>query len=116
MPNTNRTNSRQLQGDSSDRDQKYRNDRRQNNDFDDATNKKLREIESSGEPLSIAETISREVGGGIKASAPKPTEARTENDVTELQRMSVQELIILATAEGLEITDCLLYTSDAADE
>ena len=105
MPNTNRTNSRQLQGDSSDRDQKYRNDRRQNNDFDDATNKKLREIESSGEPLSIAETISREVGGGIKASAPKPTEARTENDVTELQRMSVQELIILATAEGLEITD-----------
>ena len=108
MADTNEPNARPLQNRNNGhgRDKKRRDNRRPHYDFDEDTNEKLREIESSGEPLSIAETISREYGSYLKTSEPSsnPAASEQEYDVTDLQRMSVDEIIALATAEGIENT------------
>ena len=111
MADTNEPKARSLQSrnnghNNSGRDKKNRNGRQSNYNFDEDTNEKLREIESSGEPLSIAESISREYGGRLKASDMNSNAkaSRQEHDVTDLQRMSLDELVALATAEGIENT------------
>ena len=72
MADTNEPNARPLQnrnnGDG--RYKKRRDNRRPHYDFDEDTNEKLREIESSGEPRSIAETISGEYGSHVETSEP----------------------------------------------
>ena len=112
MADTNEPNARSQQSRKNDyskngRDKKHRISQRPHHDFDEDTNEKLREIESSGEPLSIAETISREFGSRLKAADLNPTtKASTqEHDVTDLQRMSIDELVALAAAEGLQCTE-----------
>ena len=124
MADTNEPNARSLQsrknGHNNGRDKKNRNDQRPHYDFDEDTNEKLREIEASGEPLSIAESISREYGGRLKASDLQSNgeASKQEHDVTDLQRMSIDELVALAATEGIDNTEelprhkfCLLYTS-----
>ena len=61
---------------------------------------KLKEIESSGEPMSIAEAISRE----RKPATENPDNAVFEGEiinVTELQKMSLDELTQQAVTEGI---------------
>jgi transcription termination factor Rho len=94
----------------SQRDSRYRNSCRTPYDFDEEVTEKLREIESSGEPLSIAESISREFGNRLRSDDVVPSKNgadKNENDVTDLQRMSVEELVERAKAEGLEDVDGL---------
>ncbi len=112
MADTNDPNARSLQSrknghNNNGRDKKNRNGRQPHYDFDEDTNEKLREIESSGEPLSIAESISREYGGRLKASDLQSNgeNSKQEHDVTDLQRMSIDELVTLAAAEGIENTE-----------
>ena len=99
------------QGSKSGRDKRYRDNRRPHYDFDKDTNDKLREIESSGEPLSIAESISHEFGNRLKSGdinkSADPLSPDEKNDVTDLQRMSEEELVARAAAEGLEVADGL---------
>jgi len=103
MADTNE-NTRPLQSRKSGRDKKNRSSRRSQYDFDEDTNEKLREIESSGEPLSIAEAISREHGSRLKTGdlSSNSEGSKQEHDVTDLQRMSVDELVALAATEGIE--------------
>ena len=115
MADTNEPDTRQQQSRNGERsnkggrDKRYRNNARPNYDFDEDVNDKLREIESSGEPLSIAETISREFGNRLKSkdfeSVKKPDSNDEVNDVTDLQRMSIDELTARAAAEGVETTE-----------
>lgn len=75
------------------------------NDFDAEVTEKLREIESSGEPLSIAETISREFGNRLRSddlSMPFGAADTNDNDVTDLQRMTAEELVNRGKEEGIE--------------
>ncbi len=58
---------------------------------------KLMEIESSGEPMSIAEAISRE----RKPATESPAFEGEVINVTELQKMSVEELTQQALTEGI---------------
>lgn len=91
----------------SQRDDRYRNNRRSLNDFDAEVTEKLREIESSGEPLSIAETISREFGNRLRSDDLDQNAIDNDangNDVTDLQRMTVDELVERAELEGIEDT------------
>ena len=103
MADTNE-NTRPLQSRKSGRDKKNPSSRRSQYDFDEDTNEKLREIESSGEPLSIAEAISREHGSRLKTGdlSSNSEGSKQEHDVTDLQRMSVDELVALAATEGIE--------------
>ena len=105
MANTNEPNTRQVQNGRVS-SHKGNSNRRQTNGFDDATNDKLREIESSGEPLSIAETISRELGSKLKVSNVQPDSKNSKSqksiDVTDLQQMSIEELTVYATDTGVE--------------
>jgi transcription termination factor Rho len=92
----------------SQRDGRYRNNRRSHNDFDPDVAEKLREIESSGEPLSIAETISREFGNRLHSQDVETNSADSDadrNDVTDLQRMTVDELAELAQKEGIDLAE-----------
>lgn len=89
----------------SQRDDRYRNNRRSLNDFDAEVTEKLREIESSGEPLSIAETISREFGNRLRSDDLDQNAIDNDangNDVTDLQRMTVDQLVERAELEGIE--------------
>jgi len=105
MANTNEPNTRQVQNGRVS-SHKGNSNRRQTNGFDDATNDKLREIESFGEPLSIAETISRELGSKLKVSNVQPDSKNSKSqksiDVTDLQQMSIEELTVFATDTGVE--------------
>lgn len=115
MTDTNEHNARHSQsrnddhGSKSNRDKRYRDSRRPHCDFDEDVNDKLREIESSGEPLSIAESISHEFGNRLKSQDLNPSadleESDKQNDVTDLQRMSEEELAVRARAEGVEVVD-----------
>ena len=58
---------------------------------------KLKELESDGEPVSIAETISREEAKATDSSGDKPDVI----NVTELQKMSATELSKIAVQEGV---------------
>ncbi len=61
---------------------------------------KLKEIESSGEPMSIAEAISRERKPATESSDNSALEGEVIN-VTELQKMSVEDLTQQALSEGI---------------
>ena len=73
-------------------------------DLDPEVSEKLQEIESDGEPMSIAESITREVSH----QSATPTET-SENviDVTDLQRMTIKQVKKIAAAQGLEEIDDL---------
>ena len=75
--------------------------RRPQYDFDEDVTEKLREIESSGEPMSIAETISREDGRNLR-SEDLVQRSGEPVDVTDLQRMNSEELLQQAAEEGID--------------
>ena len=117
MADTNEQNARHPQsrngehGSKSSRDKRYRDNGSRHTEFDEDINDKLREIESSGEPLSIAEAISHEYGNRLKSgdidTSSKAFASSEDNDVTDLQRMSEEELIARAVAEGIELPEGL---------
>ena len=78
--------------------------RPQQPDFDEETQAKLQEIESDGEPLSVAETISlaehREIAGTKRAS-------NEVCRVTELQVMDLEDLRAVAIQEGVADAESL---------
>jgi len=61
---------------------------------------KLKEIESAGEPMSIAEAISRERKPATESPGNSVFEGEVIN-VTDLQKMSVEELTEQALTEGI---------------
>ena len=77
-------------------------DRRPHYSMDADVTEKLRELESAGEPMSIAETISREEIRPMSDSESKKVPEGEVTNVTELQRMPVEELEKQAELEGLE--------------
>ena len=90
------------------RDSRGRSDHRSNNrrptqqvELDPDVSQRLKEIESDGEPLSLAETISREDKDPNSNVAPDEDTQRHIN-VTTLQKMSIGELQQYATDQGIE--------------
>ncbi len=74
---------------------------------DPEVSEKLREIEEGGEPMSLAEQISREKKHPIvDGSSVDPSEIGRIN-VTELQRMKLSQLRECAEAEGVAISEDL---------
>ena len=69
--------------------------------MDADVSEKLRELESDGEPISIAETISREESRPIGPAQKKIPDEDVIN-VTDLQRMSPQDLANHAEVEGIK--------------
>ena len=92
------------------RDSRGRRDHRSNErrshqvELDPDVSQRLKEIESDGEPLSLAETISREDKDPNSNVSP---DADTEQkiNVTTLQKMSIGELQKYATDQGIEPGD-----------
>jgi len=83
------------------------NHRRPHYELEPDVAEKLREIENDGEPMSIAETISREE---IRPISDTDREAISEEDVinvTDLQRMTVAKLKKQAQAENVPNIDGL---------
>ena len=80
-----------------------RSGRRRNDDsnLEPDVSQRLKEIESSGEPLSLAETISRENSSAQVAADSKPNSDKAIN-VSDLQKMTPEGLIKHATQLGLE--------------
>ena len=70
-------------------------------ELDPDVSQRLKEIESSGEPLSLAETISREDKTPNK-NVVLNQDAQNQINVTTLQKMSVDELTRYAKDEGLD--------------
>ena len=93
------------------RDSKGRNDHRSNGrrqtrqvELDPDVSQRLKEIESGGEPLSLAETISREdKDPNSNVSPDQDTEQQI--NVTTLQKMSIDELQKYASEEGIDPGD-----------
>ncbi len=79
--------------------------RRPHYELDAEVAEKLREIESDGEPMSIAETISREEIRPISDADRQNISNEDIINVTDLQRMPIAELATQATAEGVEDID-----------
>lgn len=80
--------------------------RRPHIELDPAVGERLKQIEAEGEPLSIAESAARD----RELISHMPTEPRPEveiTNVTDLQRMSLEELVEQATAEGIKDIDGL---------
>lgn len=75
--------------------------RRPHYDMDPEVTEKLREIESDGEPMSIAETISREEARSDQDTERKSVRNEDIINVTDLQRMPAAELAKHAEAEGV---------------
>ena len=80
-----------------------RSSRRRNDDnnLEPDVSQRLKEIERSGEPLSLAETISRENSSAQVAADSKPNSDKAIN-VSDLQKMTSEGLIEHATKLGLE--------------
>jgi len=81
--------------------------RQHNNSLDVDVKEKLEELESDGEPVSIAETITSEEA---KATATQRSNDDSDSkpeviDVTLLQKMSATELSKVATQEGVANTE-----------
>ena len=74
-------------------------------EMDAEVTQKLKEIESDGEPMSIAEAISREGNRSLGDLERKDNDNTDVINVTELQRMSASELAKQAKAEGLTNID-----------
>ena len=87
------------------RQQNRPNRRRPHYDLDSEVSEKLREIESDGEPMSIAETISREEAVAPNQNHQESTPPEDVINVTELQRMPLKDLKKIATECGVEKTD-----------
>lgn len=75
--------------------------RRPHYEMDAEVTEKLREIESDGEPMSIAETISREEARSVKEAEHRAVKDQDIINVTDLQRMPTAELAKQAEAEGV---------------
>jgi transcription termination factor Rho len=75
--------------------------RRPHYEMDPEVTEKLREIESDGEPMSIAETISREEIRPVQDSERENIRDEDIINVTDLQRMSTADLANQAEAEGV---------------
>ena len=73
-------------------------------ELDPDVSQRLKEIESGGEPLSLAETISREDKDPNSHVAPDEDNEQQIN-VTTLQKMSIDELQEYATDQGIEPGD-----------
>ena len=69
--------------------------------LDADVSEKLKEIESSGEPMSIAETISREEARPLANMDKDKIPSEDVINVTDLQRMPAAELAKHAEAEGV---------------
>ena len=69
--------------------------------LDPEVSKKLQELETDGEPMSIAESISREEIRPLDEDQRKQVSEQDVVDVTELQRMPTPELSKHAEAQGL---------------
>ena len=80
------------------------NRRRPHYDLDPEVSDKLREIESDGEPMSIAETISREGSNSVNTPVNQDDQPDAVN-VTDLQRMPLKELKVRAAEYGVEKTE-----------
>ncbi len=78
------------------------NRRRPHYDLDPEVTDKLREIEADGEPISIAETISLEELKPVSDQDRQKIPSSEIINVTELQRLSVAELVRHAEEEGVE--------------
>ena len=80
-----------------------RNDRRSSptNHLEPEVSQRLEEIENSGEPLSLAEKISRESSPASVAAASKDTSDQPIN-VSDLQKMSIEDLSDHAQSVGLD--------------
>ncbi len=71
-----------------------------NRDLEPDVSQRLKEIENSGEPMSLAETISRETAPS-QVSAESNTKAEKAINVNQLQKMSLEELPAHALKVGL---------------
>ena len=101
MADTNEQNARHPQsrngehGSKSSRDKRYRDNGSRHTEFDEDINDKLREIESSGEPLSIAEAISHEYGNRLKSgdidTSSKAFASSKDNDVNGVGIQSTRQ-------------------------
>lgn len=79
--------------------------RRPHFDLDPEVSDKIKEIESSGEPMSIAESISSKEIRPVTEEERQKLDSNDIINVTELQRLPVAELRKQAIAEGVEDTD-----------
>ncbi len=75
-------------------------------DLDADVSEKLKALESDGEPISIAETISREENRPLSGVQKKSPDEDVLN-VTDLQRMPTEELASYAETEGVKDTQGL---------
>ena len=71
-------------------------------DVDPKIEEKLREIESSGEPISIAESISRDGAIPVSELEREATDGQDVINVTEIQRMTMAKLMKQAESEGIQ--------------
>ncbi len=69
---------------------------------DTEVNERLRELESSGEPISIAEQISREEIRPMTSQERADVNVDDMVNVTELQRMKIDELVKHAQQAGVD--------------
>ncbi len=81
------------------------NRRKPHYDLDPEVNEKLREIEADGEPMSIAESISLHELKPLNEQERQQIPDSEVINVTELQKMSVEDLIQQAEAEGVTSDD-----------
>ena len=81
--------------------------RRPHFDTDPAVSKKVREIEDSGEPLSLAEQISREEIKPVAGDERQKVRDEDIINVTELQRMKLAELREHAIRDGVPDAEAL---------
>ena len=91
------------QGANGTRSNRRRND---NKDLEPEVSQRLKEIEDSGEPLSLAETISRETSPS-QVSEESKAKAEKAINVNQLQKMSLEELPAHALEVGLTDFDDL---------
>ena len=80
--------------------------RNDDNNLEPDVSQRLKEIENSGEPLSLAETISRENSSAQVAADSKPNSDKAIN-VSEMQKMTPEGLLQHAIQLGLEDVDDL---------
>lgn len=88
-------------------DNRIQHGRRPHYQLDAEVSEKLKEIESDGEPMSIAETISREEARPLNDIDRQDIRDEDVINVTELQRMTTAKLAKQAAAEGVPDIDGL---------
>ncbi len=81
---------------------------RQGYESNSEINRRIRQLEDSGDPLSLAEQIASEYD--FETNAVRESNGREQMDqsnITKLQRMSMDQLISAAASEGVEDADNL---------